>query len=489
MGLKLRQRIIKGGNTSSLDIEPNDNDDDASTNGQEKKSSGDLGLVMFLMCGLISLVFAITQDLKAAGGLSFTTEGVRLSIGEDVAITLDMKRLNDNEVSLGPHEANVVISKSPCATPRIWMRLKGDALVLITLHAADGDTTRFTSTFSMPVEGKYELETRWYGCGNEATFKSPEEQVSFKAGNGGTSSVIASQSSDASLFPPGLWLHKDRFKEANSNNIKGDYVWFPHEKVNTAETIGKFYNAKSAHGESTVAIEGNPVSEHFGSLSNYELVCWVGGEGSAASREAFLSMRGEINSGQRPFKFHYYPMTDFTKPDKDWDDTKKGGFRKCKNVLVSLDGEELQSAEISQAEYTKQVLGFLGHLVKCLHDDTFPIWMFTLNTPAMKPSKLCHSRSRLTHHHPCNDALFTIFEKKYLPSRVKLLDNTDLVGPQFDDTNIQKDVTAVIAMRIFALVGAQVQIWRAANQMGKKEGLMRNGTLEVNEAHSPYQFN
>eukprot|EP00543_Licmophora_paradoxa_P010463 CAMPEP_0202457762 /NCGR_PEP_ID=MMETSP1360-20130828/14689_1 /ASSEMBLY_ACC=CAM_ASM_000848 /TAXON_ID=515479 /ORGANISM="Licmophora paradoxa, Strain CCMP2313" /LENGTH=491 /DNA_ID=CAMNT_0049077921 /DNA_START=76 /DNA_END=1551 /DNA_ORIENTATION=- len=491
MGLKLRR--IKS-NTLSVGFYDDDDDDDGdddkdNNDGRSNKGSSDFGLILFLSCGLIALVFAITQDLKAAGGLTFATDGIRLPIEEDAIVTLNMKRLNDNEVSLGPHQAAVIITNSLCQTPRIWMRLKGDALVLIPLNPAQDDIYKWTATFYLPLQGNYELDARFYGCQDSDTttdigYQTIQNQVTFTAGNGGISQMLPSKSSK-NIFPVGLWLNKDRFRE-DATITNTDYVWFAKDKISSARQVGKFYVAKSNQGESTVTVEGNPMSsDDFNALTNYELVCWVGGESSAAIRDAFFSVRAEISVGQRPFKFHYYPMTDFVKPDKDWDDTKRGGFRKCKHVLVSLDEPEVP---MSQAEYTKQVLNFLGHLVKCLQDETFPIWMFTVNTPPMKPTKLCHHRSKLTYHHPCNDALFEIFQKKYLPAQVNLLDNTDLVGPIFELEG-QKDVTAVIAMRIYALVGAQVKAWRGVGQMGRKDGLMRNGTLEPNHDHGPYQFN
>jgi hypothetical protein len=217
------------------------------------------------------------------------------------------------------------------------------------------------------------------------------------------------------------------------------------------------------------------------------LVCWVGSSTSSLIRDAFLSLRGQIDSQQRPFKFHYYPLNDFINADKDWEGRKRS-FRKCKIVLVSVDE---YAYEISQADYKKQVEYFIQQVLKCLHDDTFPIWMLTVNNaPMSNLSKMCHSPSRHTHNHPCNDALIELLDSNYkrnnFPPHVKLLDNTDLTDPQFDEN--RKDIHAVIAMRIFALVAAQVDSWRSKDQKGLKEGLMRNGTLEPNEVQEEYVF-
>ena len=43
-------------------------------------------------------------------------------------------------------------------------------------------------------------------------------------------------------------------------------------------------------------------------------------------------------------------------------------------------------------------------------------------------------------------------------------------------------------MRIFALSANQVDVWRAMDQKGIKDGLMRNGTLEPNVVQEEYAF-
>jgi hypothetical protein len=51
------------------------------------------------------------------------------------------------------------------------------------------------------------------------------------------------------------------------------------------------------------------------------------------------------------------------------------------------------------------------------------------------------------------------------PSRVKLMDKTDLVYPQFGEN--YWDNVAVIAMRVFTVVGNQVAEWRQAIEFGR----------------------
>ena len=178
-------------------------------------------------------------------------------------------------------------------------------------------------------------------------------------------------------------------------------------------------------------------------------------------------------------------MDDFQKPDQGWATESKLKFRKCKNIIVSVD--ELKNA-LSQDEYKQQVSTFLKHLVKMFDDDTFPIWMLTVNLPSVpNATSMCTGPKRRTNHHPCNDALFDLFGAgKAFPDRVRLLDNTDLTDPLLDEG--LQDSVAVIAMRIFAIAGQQVHTWRQSNQRGTVEGLIRNGTLEPNIVFTVYDF-
>ena len=71
-------------------------------------------------------------------------------------------------VDLGPHRAMVSITLPKCLYPRVYMRLVGDALVYIPLKQEKNNRNTWSATFSMPMEGTYQEESRWYGClGNE----------------------------------------------------------------------------------------------------------------------------------------------------------------------------------------------------------------------------------------------------------------------------------------------------------------------------------
>jgi hypothetical protein len=209
----------------------------------------------------------------------------------------------------------------------------------------------------------------------------------------------------------------------------------------------------------------------------------MGNDSMAKIKAEFMAMRGTLFSHQRPFKFHYYNTSTFKRPDRDWVRDTKQRLRKCKHILVSMDNLR---ESISQDEYKTQVTTFLRHLTKLMHDNTFPIIMFTVNEPPMHASN-CHSPSMTrSTDHPCNDVLKHLFRpgSKLFADQVHLLDNTDLSLPQFDEN--RQDIAAVIALRIYVLVGKQVADWRAMGQHGAVDGLHRNNTVEPNEELIPY---
>ena len=205
-------------------------------------------------------------------------------------------------------------------------------------------------------------------------------------------------------------------------------------------------------------------------------MCFVGTSTASLSRETFLSLRPQLAPGQRPFKFHYYAVTDLMNPLDSMNSRRMS--RKCKQTFVMMD-----ELKISKSEFKTQIVHFLNGVAKCMNDTTWSIWMFTMNSGH---PDACHSSPNLTAHHPCNDVLFEIFESNSLPSNVRLVDNTDVSNAQIGEN--AKDVAATIAMRIAALIGAQVDKWRAAGQAGRVDGLHRNGVVEDDPAHE-CQFN
>jgi len=415
-------------------------------------------------------------SLNKHSGSEFRTE-----LAPGVTLSLDLRRLSedhskDNALTFGPHTIGVFVQRQEeCKYPRVWVRLVGDALISVPIEPLDG--LIWKGTFSFPVEGTYRVEVKWTHCDNLFSYTTPMNLT--VTGTTGNTSILRHSKSSEPIFQQGLWLSSQKFKAEGSTQ---PYIWHVSRVSALDATLLK---ASSSRGESLVSKEGTRIPDEFQDLSNYELVCWVGSQSAASIREAFLSVRPELFPHQRPFKFHYYNVTSFEKPDQHWDQETKKRFRKCKTVLVSVD--ELEEASLTQAEYKRQVKTFLSHIVKAIDDDTFPVWMTTANEPPMTASPMCTWPAvPSSSNHPCNDALADLWKENAFPPRIKLLDTTHLVDPQFGEN--QKDIIAVIAMRIYALVGHQVAEWRRANQIGKVNGLIRNGKVEQNPKEVPYDW-
>ena len=195
-------------------------------------------------------------------------------------------------------------------------------------------------------------------------------------------------------------------------------------------------------------------------------------------------MRGQLFAHQRPFKFHFYDIYSFTKPDEHWEVDTKRRLRRCKHILLALDDFQ---QPLSRLEYKIQVVRFVNyHLQNVIPDKTFPIWVLTHNEPPMNTTNCFDSVLPRTTDHPCNDVLKELFysQAKVFDDRIHFLDNTDLSLPQFDGN--EADVLASIALRMYVIVGKGVSVWRHMGQSGKEDGLHRNGTVEPNFELVPY---
>lgn len=202
-------------------------------------------------------------------------------------------------------------------------------------------------------------------------------------------------------------------------------------------------------------------------------------------REEFLDLRPSIAKSQRPFKFHFYSFSgNFTYPDRFWTKEEKKRFRKCKHIIVLF--EEFVK-QLTQREYFEQVVTFTHHLVRLMNDSSFPISLLTWMQPPMYASNCLDRFLPKTTDHPCNDVLRYLFDSNepVLPPQVKFLDNTDITSPLFE--NVHDDSIANAALRVFPLVGQQVATWRKAGQVGKIDGLHRQGQVKPNFELNPYE--
>lgn len=270
----------------------------------------------------------------------------------------------------------------------------------------------------------------------------------------------------------------------------------------------------------------------FHKLSNYELVCFMGTHSSYKTREAFLNLRSKLFPHQRPFKFHFYGFSsnnyDLTRPDDGWKDTERNSqftaFRKCKHILISIEKESedvkeekeeeekedmektglrgtTKNEEQQQQQHQKEeVQTFIRHLLNAFDEEhTFPalIWFFTNNHTNDntvlyeifdQPSSSSHGEhGSSTHSHS-----FYRTSSLFPPDRVRLLDNTDISSPiynyhYYEESNntqtkkgMEEMMYALIALRVYVLVGKQVQIWRTKGMNGGVDGWSTREGLKPN---------
>jgi len=425
-------------------------------------------------------------------------------LGSDATLVLYLERAAagapENAIALGPHGIQIQSKKkynTNCKNLRVWVRLVGNVLVHVDLMKErmdnnNNNVSSWVGSFIVPVPGSYAVDARWYACqqGNiaETTWQSLllREPLILQAVG---SVPQPTKKKSRSMFAQGSYWTASRLIPIQTANLHPlpDYIWMnpqlPAQERNLLST------------NDTIVLKEGTVRQprglyRFSELGNGELLCFIGSASAAHIRSAFLQLLPQLFPRQRPFKFHYYNVTSLVRPDQYWDWEQKEKVRKCKNILVSVD--ELQDL-FSQDQYKSQAVQFVEHLTRLIPDETFPIWIFTVNEPAAKASN-CHTPSlRQTTNHPCNDVWKHLFRRasRQFPARVKLLDNTDLTLPHFDSnagSAAAADILAVIALRVYVLVGQQVATWRT---MGQVNGMYtsKNGTTipaNLNELE-PYE--
>jgi hypothetical protein len=428
-------------------------------------------LAFFFFVGLI--LNRSASPTLVDGSISSSSSGsLGLVIEPGAEVVIKFDKNESGEVSLGPHRLSLVVEKS-CNNPSVWMRLEGDSLVVVNL-LEDSSSPTWSGSFSLPIEGRYQVVAYWYGCNGNGADVSTLKLHSFSA-KGASAADTAALEESPSLFPHSAWISSSKFQRTES--VSQPYIWLDPNLAPQSASLSKISSSVFSM-ESTAG--GNKFYS-FSELSNYEIVCFVGSESSNKIFKSFMEIRPMINQHQRPFKFHYHRITSFVNPDQEWNEEEKTRFRKCKQIFVSLD--EMQEP-ISQDEYIRQVKEFIDHLTKAFPDTTFPIWMFTVMQSPTKSSN-CHTPTLpRTSDHPCNDVLKGLFQEGSFPERVHLLDNTDISLPHLGENS--DDITAVVALRMFVLVGKRVKEWREKGQIGTIKGLVRGDETEPNFELVPY---
>jgi hypothetical protein len=400
-----------------------------------------------------------------------TSKDAAFEIDSGVRLTLEFDGVEgySNAISVGPHKATMTLEKS-CRSPGFWLRMEGDALAGVVMY--EKEQGFWEGSFTIPVPGIFSFVGYWYGCDGGPTLKQRKLllNVTAKGEVGGNLSL------NRPLYPFSVWLSSKKFTQ--TNEVTQPYIWhnpnIPYDGANLLKTIDSVVTSDSATHLDTGYYQ-------FKDLSNYELVCWVGGESAALLHNSFLQLRSLVNWRQRQFKFHHYHSRSFMTPDTTWTEETKKKFRKCKHILISMDQLDTPS---TQSQYLEQVKNFIGHLVKAFPDDTFPIWIFSVMESPAAPTTCFEPVLPKSSHHPCNTALQLLFQSSPFPRRVRFMDATEISFPQLGEN--PKDVATAIALRIFVFVGKQVAEWRSKGQIGNVKGLQRGDHLEPNFELVPY---
>ena len=418
-------------------------------------------------------------------------------------------------VLTGWHKAHVVFEDpTSCPDPHFGVRLAGSkaALVPVLLTQATSSPAQWTGSFHLPLNGTYRVETQWYGCRLDETLHEDSEQEEKALSNDDPAiefvvvgpTTFPSKSfvraleheppsiGEGAAFSNSVWMStRDMVFDGGPDVTQyTDYLWVDPNRPDRSSSDLLILD-QPAHGLHTaISRNGTLTEEHntykFNHVGNYELVCFFGGPSAQRLRNRFMALLRSVFRGVRPFKFHFYNVTNLIHPDYDG----KGRCRKCKHIILSVD--ELDNGPLSQADFLQQFETFVKHLQKLMDDPTFPIWLLT-NSEPVSATTHCHAPYVVprTTDHPCNDVMRDLMRRQVFQSRVNFMDNADLTLPFFDDRTLKHrdQIVANMALRLFVLIGKGVQDWRDRGQQGKSNGLHRNGTVEPNFELVAYDWN
>ncbi len=431
------------------------------------------------------------EEISINNVVSKAYEHERSEHGNDTQVTIDS--VNDVDVNVDVNIDNYRVEiVTACPNAAVYAYLRKDALVYITL--TEDSPMHWSGTFSCPIAGEYELIVKASECGDgngdgHGSSKLVELPVTTFRQQVDTTDLFFEKEGVnflSGLISKAAWFSSSKVQidtPSSSQQQPPDYVWINPTAVKDEKQVKSIKEEDGFVFDEGSVIEGKGFFE-FKKLSNYELVCFFGSQSAKDLHGSLLSLRGTLFPNQRPFKFHYYEVSNFDNPDEGWTQETKEKFRKCKHVLVSIDEPE---TPLSQTEYKSKMITLINHLVLAFDDETFPLIIFTSMESPVNP-KNCHSPAgKRTSEHPCNTVLKEIFSHSPVLSRVRLLDNTDLTYPIGGD-NLRSDALLSIAMRIFIIVGYQVQDWRANKQLGHTNGLTRGDKEYPNFELIPYDW-
>jgi hypothetical protein len=191
---------------------------------------------------------------------------IRQDVAKDASLILQLAQPSQSEnsddiVALGPHKVQLVIHNMSCKNPRFWIRLVGDALVRVDL-AEDSKKRLWSGSFSLPAEGSYSIDARWYGCkGDESTWTSLPEPVVVRA----VGSVAPTDHQGESFFTvDSSWVST---KSIQYDEELPEYIWKhpkkPLQPQNLLKTSDSFVLKEGTVADGFYA---------FDELGNYEIL-------------------------------------------------------------------------------------------------------------------------------------------------------------------------------------------------------------------------
>jgi hypothetical protein len=194
---------------------------------------------------------------------------VRVDISKDVTLVLHLARFTEpnssgDEVALGPHSAQLVANPKTCKNPSFWIRLVGTTLVDVHLAEATNKAT-WSGSFSMPVQGTYRVDARWYGCDGHGKISMPlPDLVTLQA----VGTAVPAET-DISLFSNGSSWTSTQGIESGDVELP-DYIWknpqIPAESFLRTDPTDHHVVVKEGTVRQTNGFYA------FSELGNYELV-------------------------------------------------------------------------------------------------------------------------------------------------------------------------------------------------------------------------
>ena len=181
-------------------------------------------------------------------------------------------------------------------------------------------------------------------------------------------------------------------------------------------------------------------------------------------------------------------------------------YNKCKIFFISY-GIDRFNVGVSPKAYSKEVQTLLDHIEKSHSDETYPVWFLSPRSSTSIPDEVisCTDSEGYTGRtpgriHAFNEEARRILHDRYLNKsqserHIHYMDNSDIMEAfwhivstkghkEYISRNqqmIECQITSTVSMRCMEKITRQVKAWRDIKQIGTQNGLMRSGTLILND--------